>query len=268
MRELRVLVRLKAQDTFPYELGYHHTFQGFIYGLLRGTDFQFLHDRPQYKFFCFSNLVPPSRVISRDSLKTLLISSPNDAFIRILQEKLVARQGSPVRLGAMMFKIVEAEAYRPRLTSSAIQEITLMSGTPIVVRIPSYRLKEYDIQPRRDYRFVYWRSEYTPTSFMKQLEENLWKKYCEYFSAKEQPDLMLFERLKFRKQVAVPLKMRGEESTIIGTLWDFQFDPMDDMKRRILQFGLDAGFGEMNSLGFGFMNVQESKTDIKSHLVN
>jgi len=103
---------------------------------------------------------------------------------------------------------------------------------------------------------VYWRTEHTPTTFIKQLEENLWKKYCEYFSAKEQPELLLFEKLKFRKQVAVPLRMRGQETTLIGTLWDFHFGPTDDMKRRILQFGLDAGFGEMNSLGFGFMNVR------------
>jgi len=256
VRELRVLVRLKAQDTFSYELGYHHNFQGFIYGLLRGTSFEFLHDRPRYKFFCFSNLVPPSKVIPRDSLKTWMISSPNDAFIETLQERLVARQGSPVRLGTMAFRIVEVELSRPRLPSSMLQDTVLTSGTPIVVRIPAYRLTEYGIQPKRDYQFVYWRSEYTPASFIKQLEENLWKKYCEYFSAKEQPDLTLFERLKFRKQVAVPLKMRGEESTIIGTLWDFQFGSIDETKRRILEFGLDVGFGEMNSLGFGFMNLE------------
>lgn len=265
MRELRVLVRLKAQDTFPYELGYHHTFQGFIYGLLRGTDFQFLHDRPRYKFFCFSNLIPPTRVISKDSSKTLMISSPNDAFIETLQEKLAARLGSTIRLGTMTFKIIETQLSRPELPSSALQDIVLTSGTPIVVRIPAYRLKDYGIQPKRNYQFVYWRSEYTPTSFIKQLEENLWKKYCEYFSAKEQPDLTLFERLKFRKQVAVPLKMRGRESTIIGTLWDFQFRAIDRAKCAMLQFALDSGLGEMNSLGFGFVNLKvDEKWDFKS----
>jgi CRISPR-associated endoribonuclease Cas6 len=68
----------------------------------------------------------------------------------------------------------------------------------------------------------------------------------------------MFERLRFNKQVAVPLRVRGKETTIIGTLWEFPLPPLDDMKREILQFGLDAGLGEMNSLGFGFMNIQES----------
>jgi len=68
-RELRALVRLRAQDTFPYELGYHHDFQGYVYGLLRGTSYQSLHDKERYKFFCFSNLIPPTRAISRGMQK-------------------------------------------------------------------------------------------------------------------------------------------------------------------------------------------------------
>jgi len=254
--QLRVLVRLRAQGTFPYQLAYHHDFQGFIYSLLLGTRYQSLHDKERYKFFCFSNLVPPTRMISQDSLRTLMISSPDEAFIETIQRRLLGLQGSAIRLGSMTFRIAGVEPSRPMLASSPLQETALTSGTPIVVRIPPYRWKEYGIQPKRNYRFVYWRAEHTPTTFIKQLEENLWKKYCGYFSAKEQPELSLFEKLKFRRQVAVPLRMRGQETTVIGTLWDFHFGPMDETKRAILQFGLDAGFGEMNSLGFGFMNVR------------
>jgi len=258
-RELRVLVRLRAQDTFPYELEYHHDFQGFIYGLLRGTSYESLHDKARYKFFCFSNLIPPARTISRDSVRTLVISSPNDTFIRTIQERLAAHQGLPIRLGRMTFKVERVEHHSVILPSSGLEEIVLTSGTPIVVRIPPYRWKEYGIEPKRGYRFVYWRKEYTPTAFIRQLEENLLKKYCEYFSAEQEPEVVLFEKLRFRKQVAVPLRMRGEETTVIGTLWDFHSGPIDDMRRRILQFGLDAGFGEMNSLGFGFINLTDGE---------
>ena len=34
---------------------------------------------------------------------------------------------------------------------------------------------------------------------------------------------------------------------------------MDETQRRILEFGLDAGFGERNSLGFGFVNKISSE---------
>jgi len=254
-RELRVLVRLRAQETFPYELGYHHDFQGFIYGLLRGTSYQSLHDKKRYKFFCFSNLIPPTRAISRGSQKTWMISSPEEAFIKTIEETLTTHEGQSIRLGRMAFKVEQVELRKVALLSSAFEEMVLSSGTPIVVRIPPYRWKEYGIQPRKGYRFVYWRKEYTPTAFIKQLEDNITKKYSEYFSAEEQPSLPLFEKLKFRKQVAVPLRMKGEESTVIGTLWAFHFRSMDEARHRMLQFGLDAGFGEMNSLGFGFMNL-------------
>jgi CRISPR-associated endoribonuclease Cas6 len=92
---------------------------------------------------------------------------------------------------------------------------------------------------------------------MKQLEENLVKKYNEYYDAELEP-IQIFEQLQFKKQVAVPLRMKGEESIIIGTLWDFHFAPLDDLRRNLLQFGLDAGLGEMNSLGFGFINMKPS----------
>jgi len=184
-----------------------------------------------------------------------VVSSPDDTFIRTIQERLVAHQGLPIKLGGMTFKVERAEHRRVMLPSSALEEIVLTSGTPIVVRIPPYRWKEYGIRPRKGYRFVYWRNEYTPTAFIRQLEDNVAKKYSEYFSAEGQPSLSLFEKLKFRKQVAVPLRMRGEDSTVIGTLWDFHFGSIGETKRRMLQFGLDAGFGEMNGLGFGFMNV-------------
>jgi len=237
-------------------LGYHHDFQGFIYGLLRGTSYESLHDKARYKFFCFSNLVPPTRAISRGSQKTWMISSPDEAFIKTIKEKLTAHEGRSIRLGKMIFWLEQADGRKVTLSSSAFQETVLSSGTPIVVRIPQYRWKEYGIEPKRSYRFVYWRKEHTPTAFIKQLEENLVKKYGEYFSAEEQPSLPLFEKLKFRRQVAVPLRMRGEESTVIGTLWDFYFGPLNEARRRALQFWLDTGFGEMNSLGFGFTNLK------------
>jgi len=253
---LRVLVRLTAQGSFPYELGYHHSFQGFIYGLLRGTGYESLHDKERYKFFCFSNLVPPTQVIPRGSRKTWIISSPDEAFIETVAERLTGHKGQPIRLGRMVLNVDQVELRKVELPSSAFEESVLSSGTPIVVRIPQYRWNEYGIQPKRDYRFVYWRKEHTASSFIKQLEENLLKKYGEYFSVQEQRNSQLFEKLEFRRQVAIPLKMKGRETTAIGTLWDFHFASIDETKRGILQFGLDVGFGEMNSLGFGFMNLE------------
>lgn len=64
-----------------------------------------MHDKERYKFFCFSNLIPPTRAISCGSQKTWMISSPDEAFIKTIKEKLMAHEGQSIRLGRMAFKV-------------------------------------------------------------------------------------------------------------------------------------------------------------------
>jgi CRISPR-associated endoribonuclease Cas6 len=44
----------------------------------------------------------------------------------------------------------------------------------------------------------------------------------------------------------------GKEVKVLGSIWEFSFSYLDGKKREVLQFGLDCGFGEENSLGVGF----------------
>jgi len=241
---------------FPYDMRYHHNLQGFIYRLIKRSGYDRLHDRRGCKFFSFSNLIPPSRTIQQGSLESLVIASPDSDFVRAMQSEAKKIEGTVIKIGAMNFRLLDSRLLDARLPED-FEEFRLITGTPIVARIPKYRLPEYGIEPARDYDYVYWRKDYTPTAFVKQLEENLIKKYKEYYGVEVEATMQLFEKLRFRKQVAVPLKMEARETTVIGTLWDFHFHPLNGLKRDILQFGLDAGIGEMNSLGFGFMNLVE-----------
>ena len=47
--------------------------------------------------------------------------------------------------------------------------------------------------------------------------------------------------------------MKGFNQVVIGTVWEFAFNP--DFNPDLIQFALDAGLGERNSMGFGFMNL-------------
>jgi CRISPR-associated endoribonuclease Cas6 len=250
-------MRLCADSTFPYDHGYHHNLQGFIYTLTRGTEYSGLHDQDGCRFFSFSNLIPPSPIVKKGSGRSLVIASPDNRFIETLSGKLRQLSGREVRIGSMTFTVKGVRIFDLALPEDDFSEFTLTSGTPIVVRIPRYRYEEYGIKPRKDYEYAYWRKEYTPTAFVKQIEENLTKKYGEYTGKQPEPN-PIFDRLRFKKQVAVPIQMKGTESTVIGTLWEFHLQPSNGPKRDILQLGLDAGFGEMNSLGFGFMNMLDS----------
>ncbi len=47
----------------------------------------------------------------------------------------------------------------------------------------------------------------------------------------------------------------GKEHKVIGSIWEFAFSHLSPEQRDILEFGLECGFGERNSLGFGFVNT-------------
>jgi CRISPR-associated endoribonuclease Cas6 len=193
-------------------------------------------------------------MIEMGSRKTLVVSSPDRDMIVSLNEAAIQISGEQVRIGQMEFKLEGARILDTSIPNG-FREFTVDTGTPIIVRIPKHRLKEYEIAPAHDYDYVYWRKEYTPTPFIKQLEENLIKKYGE-FSGTETDETPIFEKVRFLKQVAVPFRMNQRETTVIGTLWEFLLRALDNRKRDMLQFALDTGFGEMNSLGFGFMNMR------------
>ncbi len=63
----------------------------------------------------------------------------------------------------------------------------------------------------------------------------------------------LFHIFKFKKQISTRVFMKGFDQVVIGTLWEFSFD--QHVNKDMIQFALDAGLGERNSLGFGFMNL-------------
>ena len=251
---MRVLIKLLATNSFKYDLVYHHKLQGLIYNFLKTSDYGKLHDKIGCKFFSFSNLIPPSKAISKGSLRNLIISSPDEDFIETIASRMNQLIGRDINIGKMAFKVVSVRPFEIKVPEDDFYEFVLTTGTPVVIRIPRYRWNEYGISPKQDYDYAYWRKEYTPTAFVKQLEENLIKRYGEYSGTKVE-SLAILEKLSFKKQVAIPLRMNGQDATAIGTLWNFSFQPLNGLKREILQFGLDAGLGEMNSLGFGFMNI-------------
>lgn len=43
---------------------------------------------------------------------------------------------------------------------------------------------------------------------------------------------------------------------VFGSIWEFMFGYLNSGRRKIIQFGLDCGFGELNSMGFGFINTK------------
>ncbi len=244
---MRLLVELEGLSNCVYDVKYYHKLQGFIYGLLKDTSYQSLHDERRCKFFCFSNVFPPQD-FKRGDIRHFLISSPDKSLLGVFKDKL--SQLKRMNVGEMSFSIRGVSVLRPKVAGAC----TLITGTPIIIRIPRENYGKYGINPPKDYSYLYWRKNYPFNAFVKQLEDNLVKKYNEFYGV-SLDNVPLFEQFIFKKQVCNHIIIDGREVKVFGSNWEFVFNYLSEEQRRIIQFGLDCGFGELNSLGFGFMNT-------------
>lgn len=245
---MRLLLSLRATKACSYDSNYYHKVQGLLYNRLRESIYQPLHDKQGTKFFCFSNPFPGGRksVIEEGSKRHLIVSSPDAPFIKTLREALLADK--EMNIGEMQFELADAQLLNPRITGNCV----LSTATPIIIRIPQYRYAEYGISS--DYPYAFWKPEHDFNAFLKQLSENLVKKYDAFHHAKieEQP---LFQQFMYEGTFPLHPVIDHREQTFIGSYWKFIFEGMTKAQQDVLQFGLDCGFGELNSLGFGFVNV-------------
>jgi len=249
---MRLLVKVKALCDSIYDLRYHHKLQGFLYGLLKGSAYHGLHHKRGYKFFSFSNIFPPEDMREGD-VRHFLVASPDSRLIAIFKERLEGLKR--INIGEMAFSLENIAVLKPRIGRSCM----LVTATPIIIRIPRVNYSRYGINPPKDYPYLYWRKQYPFEAFIKQLEENLVKKYNAFHGESVSPS-PIFEQFIFKKQVCNHIIIKGRKVKVLGSLWRFAFNYLSGEKKKIIQFGLDTGLGELNSLGFGFINpIMEKK---------
>ncbi|KAA0005471.1 MAG: CRISPR-associated endoribonuclease Cas6, partial [Thermoplasmata archaeon] len=228
---MRLLLKMEAKKDMAYDEKYFHKFQGFVYKHIEPY-YKELHDKKGYKFFCFSNLFPIGDMKKEDK-RNWVISSPDSAMIKWLYTNIPEE----IHLGEMEFFLKERKIFVPKV------EKKIVAATPIIVRIPEKNYEKYGIPKEyRKKRYIYWRPCYSFDAFVKQLEENLLKKYEEFYGKKIKID-KLFEFFKFKKSVANHVIIEGKEQIFIGSLWEFYFSKFTKEQKEILKFGLDAGFG-------------------------
>ncbi|NOZ58289.1 MAG: CRISPR-associated endoribonuclease Cas6 [Euryarchaeota archaeon] len=246
---MRLVLTLESACDYAYDLRYHAKLQGFVYSLLRGTPYEHLHDLRGYKYFCFSNIYPPFDARQGEK-RYLVLSSPDEELVRTFAQALLRRE--EVGVGNMRFYLKEIRVVRPRIGKS----VALVTRTPIIVRIPRRSYARYGITSEHSY--VYWRPSMPFDAFLRQLEDNLMKKYRSFLGREleEGHYLPLFQQFVFKKQVCNHLLIKNCEVRVFGSLWEFHFPHLRREQRELLRFAIDAGFGERNSLGFGFMEVK------------
>ena len=253
---MRLLLSLRSIDTSQrQETNYYYHLQGFIYRLLeQNSHFSQLHNKKGYKFFCFSNIFSPSGVNDSTDRRYIIISSPSKDLLRHVGSilKKIKETKNSISIGNLQLIIDDTRIFETELKPP----FTLITGTPIIIRISKERYQKFNIETKYPYTYVYWRKEYPLEMFTRQLEENLYAKYAE-FTGREvasEHELPIINKLTFKKQISTRINIHDTEQIVIGSLWEFSFD--NELNSELLQFGLDCGLGERNSMGFGFMNLK------------
>ncbi|MFH0837013.1 MAG: hypothetical protein V1870_02700 [Candidatus Aenigmatarchaeota archaeon] len=168
---MRLLIDIKAEKDFSYDVMYYHKLQGFVYSLIRNTEYEKLHDKKGYKFFCFSNIFPCSqnKSIHVGDRKQFIIASPDKMLISIIKERMEKMRRDEFSVGNMLFSISNIKSVNPIIMDNCV----IKTATPIIMRIPKYMYETYGI--KSDYDYVFWRPEHDFNAFLKQLSENLIK---------------------------------------------------------------------------------------------
>ena len=220
---------VKYSDIDKYDV------QGFIYSLLKNNDlFNNLHNLNGFKFFNFSNIFPICD-FDKNTLKKLIISSPNPDFIRSLYEEL--DKISTFRLNKYEMEILKIKVLRDNKVSKFI------SSTPVVLFENNMENRYYSFKQNPDFDF-----------FFARLKDNAIKKYNAFYDDDFKLESDLFSGFEFVREVSVRVKKDGNSFIVIGSLWkDLEFNLTSENKR-FYNFLFDGGIGEKNSLGFGFLN--------------
>lgn len=241
---MRILIKFRKAAEIEYT---QYQLQSLVYNLVRTTGFFTIHSLPrsQPRFFSFS------QIFSSGGSLVLVIASPIGELIKEMKRKL--EETSALRIGNFLLEIQRVSFVKIPFSLPVV----LKTETPIVVRVPKYRFKEYGLQLDKDYPYFYWRPledrEVPLEPFVRQLEARIWKNY-KLFTGSEVEEKPIFSRFVFRKSIDLPYFKNGRKISRPGTLWELEIGT--GIKKELISFILDTGLGELASQGYGFVNIK------------
>ena len=113
-----------------------------------------------------------------DDIRKIVISSPDVDFISVLYDQFNTWD-NVIGIGSMKFKVDSLSILESKIPSHI--PFTLITGTPIIIRIPREKYKKFGVEPRMEYQYLYWR---------------------------------------VKKQISTKIVMKNTEQVVIGTVWE------------------------------------------------
>lgn len=261
---MRAIVYLRAKTDFAYDNRYNRKLRGRLWKALSDTVYEDRHDDGNPIGLSFSNPFPPAKTINEgDRMKVLVAATKRDLLGTVLND---FNENRSIDIGQMQFRVsdaqlVDADVGPPGSTG------TLKTETPVVCRLRPEDREQYGIDedeiPHDPDQKTYWRPEFSVEPFMDRITRNLAHKHHLFegdgFPDPTEVDYDLFTGYELEGTYANPLRVTPDtEITLIVSEWTFDYEVEDRHHRRFLNLLLDAGMGERNSYGFGFINPVEA----------
>jgi len=261
---VRILLDLEAlNDQKVWDASEYHKVQGFVYDkLIANTEFRDIHNSNTYKFFCFSNIFPPT-MVKRGQVRHLLFCSPDPQLAKSvfshIKQHLV--ENVVINIGDQQYQIKSSELLETKVTEKSC---IIRTSTALSIRIPEKAYDLYNINAEyRKSKFLYWRSNLSHDIFLTMVLNNLKSKFNDFYKTDSCDIESAVELIILLKEVVIHIPVRGYTVKIPASFWRFHFNNLNNERRDFLNFALDTGIGERNSAGLGFLNVEEGAKTVR-----
>lgn len=261
----RLLLAKSSKCIIP--INYQYELSAWVYKKIKEADHQyadFLHregyskKHKHFKFFTFSNLYIRDFQVLKDRLKinnpsisfdiSFLVPRGAENFIKGVFQNQQLRLGDAITQGN--FEVIQIEAKRINAIDGTAR---LKASSPVVVSKPKEKngklIPNYLAPENKDYKDLFFK--------------NLINKYqaaqahglVSGLNGLSESDMDLKVLSKPRSRLVTIKAFTPQETRVKGYLYDFELTT----PKPLIEIGLQAGFGEKNSLGFGFGEVVSGK---------
>jgi CRISPR-associated endoribonuclease Cas6 len=222
---------------------YHSAMNGYLYSILeKNEELKKVHGEKSFKGFCFGNIYPvkEGKIIEGKGYN-LVISSPQPKIIEHLFFNI--KEGSLINLGEGSFSVSEIQVRNFSLNKNSMIE------TMSIINLTEHKND-------KTLPLLY---EDNKGKYIEQLSKNLIKKYNLLREKKIDSGFKLFENVEIgvvgkRDNYSIPIIFNeNKKFNVIGNKLYFKFNNITDEQLAVFQICFDAGFGERNAFGMGFM---------------
>ncbi len=242
---MRLLIRLKAEQDGPVQNRALHTFvtQAMMWAGSLGP--ALARDVP----VSYSRLFPFGEIKTGD-LQQLIIASPEPEVAQGIARYLSQQRGARIKIGDAQFTLLGHQVFSITLQKN---RLVLRNATPLIVRLSPKCINKFQI-PDQSRGPVFWEEGMPEEALTTALTESLLARYNRWNATKLKMETLFAEASLFR---SLPAKPSGNKKsgTAPSSLWEFRWSKMNQAQRKVLAFGIEAGFGERTGSGYGFMNV-------------